>query len=309
MKPFKGRPRHQVLGYLMVITAALLFGLTANLASLLFDAGITPVTLVELRMLIGGLGLLLFTAAGWRKLLRVPSRQWGWLIAYGLSIAFVTFCYFFAISRLPIAIVVVIQFSAAAWMTLAQIFWKRRIPSWQVAVAILCTLIGTVFLTGAWQSSINGLDGLGLLAAIGALVTFTAYLVLGQRIGRSMPSLTGTTYAALIAGLFWLIVQPPWQIPVLTWTPSLLAIIVVVGIFGMAVPFTLELLALRYIDATRVGVATSLEIVAASAIAYFWLKQQLDLWQIVGCILVLGGVTILQSEQPVSETGDVQPPE
>ena len=64
----------------------------------------------------------------------------------------------------------------------------------------------------------------------------------------------------------------------------------------MAIPFSFVLGSLRRIDATRVGIVSMLELVAAGIIAYFWLDQHLDLWQIIGCLLVLIGVTILQFE-------------
>jgi drug/metabolite transporter (DMT)-like permease len=56
---------------------------------------------------------------------------------------------------------------------------------------------------------------------------------------------------------------------------------------------------LRRIDATRVGIVSMLELVAAGLIAYFWLGQHLDVWQIAGGVVVLVGVTILQIEARV----------
>src|SRR5207248_11751040 len=86
-------------------------------------------------------------------------------------------------------------------------------------------------------------------------------------------------------------------IPAATWQPQYFLLILLVGIIGMALPFSLVLAALRHIDATRVGIANMLEVVTTSGIAYFWLGQHLTLWQIVGCILVPIGVIILQYEQ------------
>jgi len=40
-----------------------------------------------------------------------------------------------------------------------------------------------------------------------------------------------------------------------------------------------------------------LELVAAGVIAYFWLGQHLDGWQLMGCLLVMIGVAILQYEK------------
>ncbi len=288
----------QFVGYLMVMTASILFGFNGNLSRLLFDAGISPITLVQFRMLIGGLCLLVVMSLGWRKALFVRRRHWGWLIAFGLSLALVTYTYFVAISLLPIAIALVIQFSAAAWMTLGEAIWRRRFPSPYVLVALLCTFGGILLLTGAWRLSFNGLNAVGLLYAIFALVTYIAYLLLGRRVGRELSPLTTTTYGALVATFFWFCVQPPWSIPAGTWAPQHFVLICMVGIFGMAIPFTLTLGSLRRLDATRVGIAAMLELVAAGVIAYFWLGQHLDGVQIVGSLLVLSGLTVLQYEKP-----------
>ncbi len=94
---------YRLVGYLMIATAALLFGFNGNLSRLLFDDGISPVTLVELRMLIGGVCLLTVLIVGRRKELKVPRRSLGWIFAFGLSLALVTYTYFVSISLLPIA--------------------------------------------------------------------------------------------------------------------------------------------------------------------------------------------------------------
>ena len=85
---------YRLLGYLMIVTASLLFGVNGNLSRLLFDDGISPITLVELRMLIGGVCLLTVLIVGRRKELKVPRRSLGWIFAFGLSLALVTYTYF-----------------------------------------------------------------------------------------------------------------------------------------------------------------------------------------------------------------------
>ena len=287
----------RLIGYLMTVVASILFGFNGSLSRVLFDDGISPITLVEFRMLIGGGCLLAVLLVGWRKGLRVPYGSWGWIITFGLSLALVTYTYFVAISRLPIAVALVIQFTATAWMTIGEALWRRRIPSPSILVALGLTFGGVVLLTEVWHQRLKGLDPLGLLYAVFALIAYIAYLLLGRRVGRDVASLTATTYGALVAGVFWLCIQPPWHIPSNTWSPQHIPLIILVGILGMAIPFTLTLTALRRIDATRVGIAGMLELVAAGIIAYFWLGQQLDISQITGCLFVLVGITILQMER------------
>jgi drug/metabolite transporter (DMT)-like permease len=286
----------RLAGYLMVVASSLLFGFNGNLSRLLFDDGITPVTLVEFRMLIGGACLLAVLLVGQRPGLKLQRRYWGWIVLFGLSLAIVTFTYFVAISRLPLAIAYVIQFSAPAWMTLGEAIWHRKIPSTFVITALAFTFGGIILLTGAWRNSLNGLDSIGLFFASLSIVAFIIYLLVGRRIGQDLPALTATTYGAFVAGVFWLVVQPPWIIPASTWTMPHVLLIAVVGIVGMAIPFSLVLASLRRVDATRVAIVSMLELVAGGVIAYFWLGQHLDVWQIAGCLAVMVGITILQVE-------------
>ncbi len=281
----------------MVMTAAVLFGLNGSLSRLLFDDGITPLTLIEFRMLIGGLCLMTVLVIGQRKGLKVQRRYWGWIVAFGISLALATYTYFLSISRLPIAVALIIIFTAAAWMALWEAIWHRHMPSKHVLVALGLTFGGVILLTGVWHENLNGLDMLGLFFALLGLVAYIAYLVLGRRIGQYLPSVASTGYGALVACLFWFIFQPPWAIPTNTWTPYHLFLIALVGIFGMAIPFSLILGSLRRIDTMRVGIVSMLELPAAGIIAYFWLGQRLDAWQIAGCVLVLVGVAILQYEK------------
>jgi inner membrane transporter RhtA len=282
----------------MIATASTLFGLNGSLSRLLFDDGISPITLVEFRMLIGAICLLAVLVIWQRRGLKVPCRSWGWIVAFGLSLAMVTYTYFVAISRLPLAIALVIQFTAPAWMVFGVAIWRRRLPSAYVLAALGLTFGGVILLTGLGRAGLNGLDAIGLLYCLLAVVAYIIYLLLGRQVGKSIPSLSATAYGALVASIFWFSVQPPWAIPANTWMPYHLILILLVGIIGMAIPFSLVLGSLRRIDPTRVGIASMLELVAGGIIAYFWLGQHLDWLQMMGCVLVMGGITILQYERP-----------
>jgi inner membrane transporter RhtA len=290
--------RQKTIGLLFILTAAVMFGINGSLSRLLFDTGVTPVTLVEFRMIIGGLCLFGFLGIRQRQSLKLPRRALGWMVALGLAFALVTYTYFVSISRIPIAITLVIQFTAPAWLLLGEAIWHRRLPSWFVLIAVLLTIGGVILVTGIWQQHFNGLDSIGLLFAFLALLTFIAYLFLGRKVGEYMPSIPATAYGACVASMFWLIVQPPWSIPASTWNMHTFILIALVGIVGMALPFSLELAGLRRLDATRAGIAAMFELPASAIIAFFWLRQSLGGWQILGCLLVLAGITIVQLEKP-----------
>jgi inner membrane transporter RhtA len=247
---------------------------------------------------VGSLCLFAFLSTQSRPAWRLPRRTQGWLVAFGLSIALVTYTYFVAISRVNIALVLVIQFTGPVWMATAGALWRRHLPSWHVLVALLLTLSGVVLVTGLLEQSLGSLDAIGLLFSFFALLTFIAYLVLGRKVGGHLHPIASTGYGAALAGVFWLMVQPPWSIPATTWNPPVFILMVLVGVIGMAVPFSLEIAALRRLDATRAGIAAMFELPASALIAFFWLGQRLDPWQILGCTLVLAGITLVQLEKP-----------
>ncbi|HLX58727.1 MAG TPA: EamA family transporter [Ktedonobacteraceae bacterium] len=282
----------------MVAGGAILFGVNGNISTLLFNDGVTPLTLISFRMLIGGICLLAAMIVWQRKALNAPRRHWGWIVVFGLVLAINTFTYFLAISRLPLAVALVIIFTSATWIALGEALWYRHMPSSQVLVSLGLSLIGVVLLTGVWHASLNNLDTLGLFYALLALISYTAYLLCGRRVGRYLPSMTSTGYGALVASIFWFSIQPPWAIPAKTWSPFHLVLIGLVGIIGMAAPFALVVGGLRRVDAARVGIVGMLELPASGIIAYFWLGQHLDISQILGCIFVLAGVTIVQYDKP-----------
>ena len=290
--------RQKTFGILFVLMAAVLFGINGSLSRLLFDSGVTPLTLVEFRMIVGSLCLFGFLSTQPRQAWRLPRHALGWLLAFGLSIALVTYTYFVAISRVNIALVLVIQYTGPVWMATAEALWRRHMPSRHVLGALLLTMSGVVLVTGLLEQRLGSLDVIGLLFSFFALITFIAYLVLGRKISGHLHPITSTAYGAGVAGVFWLIVQPPWSIPASTWNPHTFILMVLVGVIGMALPFSLEVVALRRLDATRAGIAAMFELPASALIAFFWLGQSLDLWQVLGCTLVLAGITLVQLEKP-----------
>src|SRR5581483_9929894 len=164
----------------MVAGGAILFGVNGNISTLLFNDGVTPLTLISFRMLIGGVCLLAVMLFWQRKALKAPRRHWAWIVIFGLVLAMSTFTYFLAISRLPLAVALVIIFTSATWIALGEALWERRMPSRQVLISLALSLSGVVLLTGIWHTSLNDLNVPGLLYALLALVTYTAYLLCGR---------------------------------------------------------------------------------------------------------------------------------
>jgi len=55
---------YRLIGYLMIVAATVLFGFNGTLSRLPFDDGVSPITLVEMRMLIVGVAILHYEKQG-----------------------------------------------------------------------------------------------------------------------------------------------------------------------------------------------------------------------------------------------------
>lgn len=248
-----------------------------------FDT-VDPIVMVQARSVIAAL---ILGALAYVRRQTDPHHSLAELAGLGLILAAVTILFYWAIDRLGVGPGVTIQFLGPAlvlgWMRLAQ---RRRVPSaaWGAAGV---ALVGTALMSRVWD--LARLDLPGLAAAIGAAVTFAAYLAVGERLSARIPALTVAAYGLAWAALFW-VAAVPVRIPDagvwwhLAW----------VGVLGTAAPFLLEMAALRRADPGTVGVAASAEPVIAAVTAWIFIGQRLTWPQIAGGALVVVGIGTIQ---------------
>ena len=208
--------------------------------------------------------------------------------------------YFLAIERREIGVALTVQYLGPllilVWLALIHSRRLRRSLWGAVALAVAgCALVVEVQDAGA-------LDGLGLLAAAAAAITFAVYLIAAERAGRRYPATTTLAWAFAFAALFWLVVRPPWTFPAErlddAWALALAAGVVLVGTL---IPFVLMLTAVRHVPASRAGVVATLEPVLAAMIAWPVHGEALAAPQIAGGLLVVAAVVWVQTHPPLEQ--------
>lgn len=273
----------RALGLWMTLAAAVLFGVAAVAAADVFVM-VAPTRVAQFRSVIAA--LVLGAVALHRGRIH-PRGQLLKLILLGANLAAVTVTFYWAIERLGVGPGTTIQFTAPvlvlAWMRLAE---KRFVPAvgWAAAATAVA---GTALMTRAWDAS---LDMVGVLAGVGAAVTFASYLVLGERLGAVLPSLTVIAYGFAISAVIWLVAVPP---AVADLTAGAWWRLIFIGLAGTAVPFLLEVSALRRADPGSVGVVATAEPVVGAAFAWMVLGQVLTPIQVVGGLLTAVSVAAI----------------
>lgn len=305
----------------MVLASGVLFAVNGTVAKLILQAGIDPQRLTLLRAVGAGAGLMLIAIllGGGFSRLRLSLRELPLLIAYGLTGFFlVPMLYFVSISRIPVGIALLFEYTAPLFVALWARFGEHHRVHARLWWGLALCLAGLACVAEIWGDL--RLDAIGVAAGLACAVLLGAYYVLGshgvQR--RDTVSLTGWAFTvSAIAGLaYQLITGGPgahadgWR-PLSATTPGgtpvwLLAVYLVV--LGSIVPYLLVVGAMKHLPATSVGIIGMIEPVVAGTVAWFALGEALNVAQLAGGALLLAGVGLAEtariSERPVVMVGE-----
>lgn len=248
-----------------------------------------------------GLSALLLVAVQrpWRSM---PSRAaWRWILAYGLSLGAMNAVFYVALGRIPLGIAVAIEFvgplGVAVWAS------RRRIDYLWVALA----MVGLALLLPIRRGA-AALDPLGVASALAAGVGWALYIVFGQKAGRAQGP-TASTWGLMVAALL--------TVPLGVGDaggrlvdPAVLPLGVGVAIFSSALPYTLEMIALRGLSTRAFGTLMSFEPAIAAVAGVALLREVLTItqWTAIAAIVV-ASVGAVKGERPelLTERADFAP--
>ena len=294
-----------VRGYLLVMGAATLWGVSATAAKLLLNRDVDTILIVQWRVTFSSLLLFGYFLPFRRGALRVKVGDlWQFALAGILGVAGANFTYYFAIRESTVATAILIQYTAPlAVMAYAALTRTETFTSAKITAALL-SLLGCFLAVGAYDTSVIRITPAGFVSAIGSMLTF-AFLNIYTRHLLSKYSLwTTTVYSFFFASLFWLIVNPPWAIAAANPSAELWGALFLLAVVSVLIPHTLFFAGLRYLPASRAMITSTLEPIIAIISAALVLNELLQPLQALGAVLVVTAIVLLQVKR---ETAPLQP--
>ncbi|MBP2389755.1 EamA family transporter [Aeromicrobium fastidiosum] len=301
------------LGYALIITAAVLFGVNGGVSRVAMGAGLSPESFTTLRIT-GGTLVFVGYAACFRRSALVRPQGTALLLAVALGLVGVLglqLTYNVAINRLPLGISLLIEYLAPVLVVLWVRFVRREEVRPRMWAAVALSVVGLGVVSRVW----NGLafDGLGIVMALLAAVCFATYFLLGEHNMGADDPLRVILWAFVAATVAMNLVQPVWTTPDLPATTGGLGrldgisvnpwlVIADVVVLGTVVPFFLAMLALRHLPATIVTVVAMLEPVIAVVLGWAWFRESLTPVQVGGAVAVLVGIVLAQTSRRVELT-------
>ena len=291
------------LGYGAALGSAAFFALGGSIAKSIFDLGVPPRVLAEWRVLFAFIAFTAIVAAVRPRDLRIARNDIGWFVAFGVfGMGAVQWLYYEAIQRIPIAVALVVEFTAVILVLLYFRLRGRKVgPAlWYAGVL---SLAGCFFASGAYDATLRAVNTEGVLISAVDAVLFTSYFVIGERLALRYSAWTLAVYGFAFALLAWQFIQPVWTLPWTSTDGDVWLRVAGIVVLAAIVPFTLGFIALRNLPGARVSIVATSEPFIAAVIAWAALGQSLQPPQIVGGALVLAGILIAQTHRP--EAGSV----
>lgn len=301
-------------GEILVVFSAFFFATTGVIAKLIIAGGISPVRLTQIRTTGVFIALLVFLLITNRKSLRVTRKELPNLAMMGIfGIAGVQAFYFFAVTRMPVSITLVIEFTAPIWIAIYIRFFRKEMVKPLMWWGIGSALAGLLLVTEIWQGL--KLDGLGVIAAFIDALFLAYYFLRLEATVKIRDGLSLLVYVFGFAALLLAIVQPIWTFPREIFTTQLSLedlspgnyivgwqLIAILIIFGSIVPYLFITFGVKRVPASQASVIAMLEPVIAGGVAWLVLTEALTPLQIVGGATVLVGIYLTErARQGASE--------
>jgi len=292
--------RRLTIGVLLGLAASLAFATSGVFARPLFEAGWTPGAAVFWRVLVASVVMLPLGLWLVRDRMRLLVSEWRSILAFGaLAVTVAQLMFFAAVDRMDVGIALLIEYMAPVALVLLAWLRSRRQPARLVVGGVVLSVAGLLCvldLAGATP------DPLGVLYAFIAMIGAASYFVISAR-PSPLPPLAlaafGLPVGTMLLGLAITVGVLPYSAPMVDvsllgttlpwWVP-----IAVVGLVAAALAYSLGVAGIARMGERLSSFVSLSEVLFAVVLAGLLLGELPSLIQVVGGVLIVGGVVLVR---------------
>lgn len=288
-------------GLLQVVAAAVLWGTGGPVVQLIReDQPFSPLMLSAERMLIGALALLaiVLVARKAADLVAVMRAHPVASVLTGCGTGIYQCLYFVAVTHAGVAVATVISLGIAPVIATAyEAIRHRTRPTPRLMVIVAMALVGLVLVAVPFgHVAVGPRPASGVLLSIASGAVYAATTVVGAHAARGTAPLALTTVATISGAV---LLAPMFLLapgPVVPESAGVWAWLLYLGVGTMALSYLLLYAGLRTVRAGLAVIASLVEPVTATIVAWLVLGEHLGVLAIGGIALVLAAVTGLSGE-------------
>lgn len=216
----------------------------------------------------------------WRFVLEL--KDWRAVILYGLVLGLMNLTFYLSLVYLPLGIAIAIEFSGP--LTVAFFESRRRSDFFWIALALL-GLAGLLPWHGAMFGASKGISIVGIGYALASAFFWAMYIIAGHRL-KNLPAGLSTSIGMTVAALT---VVPAGVVcagaKLLNW--GYIGIGLIVALLSSAIPYSLEMFALKRLPKSTFGILCSMEPAVGAIAGMIVLGEALSLaqWLSICCVM------------------------
>ena len=286
-------PNTQFTAVLFMVLSMVSYQISASFAKQLFEV-LDPLTVVTLRLCFASI-LIILMFRSWKIIQRLPYLKWKDLLFYSGSVCLMNVLFYASLGKLPQGIAVGLEFLGP--LTLALLSIKQRADYLWVGLAII-----GIALMVPWQDAhATNFSYLGAAFALGAGVCWAIYIYYGQKVIRQNIGLHALSIAIALSALVMLPISvvhnPDALLQTQYWPKALL-----IALLATAIPYALDLLALKRLSKMSYGTLSSLSPALAVISGFIILNENITVLQgiALACIMVASVGVTFKSRQELS---------
>lgn len=217
--------------------------------------------------------------------------EWKLIFWYGLVLGAMNTSFYLALSRIPLGLAVTLEFIGPLLLAIST-SKKAADFLWALLAAAGIALIAP------WSPESN-IDLLGAALALLAGAFWAAYIVLGGKLSQIMEGGKAVSMGLIIASF---VAVPAGIIEgnLIQITPLMLLMGLGIALLSSAIPYTLEMNALKHIPAKTFSILMSLEPAVAAFCGLLFLKEQLSIleWAAIALVVIAStGATLSKKKE------------
>ncbi len=287
--------KREFRGYLYILIGATLWGVSSVVAKSLFNIGLPPALLVQIRLTLATLTLLIILLIFDRKRIIISWGDLPYFIVLGfVGVAGVQFTYYYTISKIHVGPAVLIQYLSPIWIALyAFIFQKEPLTKGKM-IALLLAVLGCYFMVGGYRMDLLRLNRIGIVSGLISSLFFSFYALYGEKGLKKYDPWTLILYGFGFGAVFYWILISPMKVISEGYSFEIWMAFLYIAIFSTLIPFGLYFKGIEQIRATQASITATWEPVVAGMTAYFVLGEALFPLQVLGGIGVIAAIILLQ---------------
>ena len=287
--------RPAMTGYLLILLAVVFWGGSAALAKFLFIRHYDTLIITQMRSTLSFLLLAAYFAIRDRTVFRIRREDLPLFLIVGVvGIALTNFTYYYTVATATVATAILVQYTAPVLVTLYMVFVAREEQGSRIkSASLVLALIGCYFAVRG-EADVIRLPGWSAVTGPASAVFFAMLMIVSKRLLKTYSQWTVLLYAFGLSAVFWQFVNPPWIIVAAEYTPRDWGVFWVFAVVSILIPHTAFTVSLRMLEASTVGIVSTLEPVVAIVAAWLVLGEELSATQVAGGAAILAAVVLLQ---------------